>query len=73
VALKYLLLALPFSHPTIAASALALKDYTIVIGGIIYLGLFTLAVLLIAARMFNTERVVTAKITFGRRKSKRKP
>jgi ABC-2 type transport system permease protein len=73
VALKYLLLALPFSHPTIAASALALKDYTIVIGGIVYLGLFTLAVLLIAARMFNTERVVTAKITFGRRKSKRKP
>ncbi|MBU6997025.1 MAG: ABC transporter permease [Theionarchaea archaeon] len=73
VALKYVLLALPFSHPTIAASALALKNYSIVIGGIVYLGIFTLVVLLIAARMFNTERVVTAKITFGRKKSKSQP
>ncbi|MGC1119513.1 MAG: ABC transporter permease [Candidatus Methanofastidiosia archaeon] len=72
VALRYVLLALPFSHPTIAASALALKNYPIVIGGIAYLGVFTLAVLLIAARMFNTERVVTAKITFRRKKSRSK-
>ncbi|MBU7038734.1 MAG: ABC transporter permease [Theionarchaea archaeon] len=72
VALRYVLLALPFSHPTIAASALALKNYAIVLGGIVYLGVFTLVVLLIAAHMFNTERVVTAKITLGRKKSKSK-
>lgn len=66
--LKYVLLALPFSHPTIAANAVALKNYSVVIGGIGYLAVFTLVVLSIAARMFSTERVVTAKITFGRKK-----
>ena len=69
-ALKYVLLVLPFSHPTIAASAVALKDYGMVLGGIAYLAVFTLVVLYIAARMFSTERVITAKITFGRKKAK---
>lgn len=69
-ALKYILLILPFSHPTIAASAVALKNYSMVLGGIGYLAAFTLVVLYIAARMFSTERVVTAKITLGRKKKR---
>jgi ABC-2 type transport system permease protein len=72
-ALRYILLILPFSHPTIAANAVALKNYSIVLGGIAYLAIFTIVVLFIAARMFSTERVVTAKITFGRKKAKPKP
>ncbi len=71
-AFRYVLLALPFSHPTIAANAVVLKDYGVVIGGIAYLAVFTLVVLFIAARMFSTERVITAKITFGRKKAKPK-
>lgn len=71
-AFKYVLLALPFSHPTIAARAVLLGDYGIVFGGIAYLAVFTLTVLYIAARMFSTERVVTAKITLGK-KQKRAP
>ncbi len=69
-AFKYVLLALPFSHPTIAAKAVIFGDYAIVLGGIAYLAVFTLGVLYIAARMFSTERVVTAKITFGRKRAK---
>lgn len=72
VALRVILLVLPFSHPTIAANAVILKDYAIVLGGIGYLGVFTLVVLLIAARMFSTERIVTAKITFGQKKNPKK-
>jgi ABC-2 type transport system permease protein len=72
IALRIILLILPFSHPTIAANAVILKDYAIVLGGIGYLGVFTLVVLLIAARMFSTERIVTAKITFGRKKKPKK-
>ncbi len=72
VALKYVLLALPFSHPTIAAKAVILENYGIVLGGIVYLAAFTLAVLYLAAKMFSTERVVTAKITFGLKKLKKK-
>lgn len=67
IAFRYVLLALPFSHPTIAAKAVILQDYGIVLGGIVYLGVFTLVVLYIAARMFSTERVVTAKITLGKK------
>lgn len=72
-ALRYVLLVLPFSHPTIAANAVVLKDYVMVVGGIAYLALFTLVVLYIAARMFSTERVITAKITFRRKKRNRSP
>lgn len=71
-AFKFVLLALPFSHPTIAAKAVILQDYGIVLGGIFYLAVFTLFVLYIAARMFSTERVITAKITFGQKKAKPK-
>ncbi len=71
-AFKYVLLALPFSHPTIAAKAVIFGDYGIVLGGIAYLAVFTLVVLSIAARMFSTERVVTAKITFGRKAKRAK-
>ncbi|KYK33792.1 MAG: ABC transporter permease [Theionarchaea archaeon] len=72
-ALRYVLLVLPFSHPTIAANAVVLKNYAMVLGGIAYLAVFTLCVLYIAARMFSTERVITAKITFRRKKGNRNP
>jgi ABC-2 type transport system permease protein len=70
-ALRIILLALPFSHPTIAARAVIMNNYGIVLAGIAYQAIFTLVVLYIAARMFSTERVVTAKISF--RKKKKKP
>ena len=69
-AFKLVLLALPFSHPTIAAKAVILGDFGIVLAGIGYLAVFTLVVLYIAARMFSTERVVTAKITFGQKQKR---
>jgi ABC-2 type transport system permease protein len=69
--LRVILLALPFSHPTIAARAVIMNNYGIVLAGIAYQAIFTLVVLYIAARMFSTERVVTAKISF--RKKKKQP
>jgi ABC-2 type transport system permease protein len=68
--LKYVLLVLPFSHPTIAAKSLILRNYGIVVGGIAYLAVFTLMVLFTAARLFSTERVITAKIKFRRKRAK---
>lgn len=68
--LKIILLALPFSHPTIAARAVIMNSYGIVLGGIAYQAIFTLVVLYIAARMFSTERVVTAKLSFRKKKKK---
>ena len=70
VILKYILLVLPFSHPTIAAKSLILRNYGIVLGGIAYLAVFTLVVLYIAARMFSTERIITARMRFGRKRAR---
>ena len=60
--LQILLYAIPFSHPIIAAKAALLGDYLTIILGIGYTGIFTLGVLYIAARIFTTEKIVTAKL-----------
>ena len=62
VILQVLLYAIPFSHPIIAAKAALLGDYLTIILGIAYTGIFTLGVLYVAARIFTTEKIVTAKL-----------
>jgi len=68
--LKILLLALPFTHPMLAARATITGDYFIAVLGIGYVTLFTIAILYVAARIFATEKILTAKIRFGRKKTR---
>ena len=56
------LLAIPFTHPMQAAKAAFTGDYLTPIVGIIYVSIFTIVVLCIAARLFNTEKILTAKL-----------
>jgi ABC-2 type transport system permease protein len=56
------LLAIPFTHPMQAARAAFTGDYLTPIVGIIYVSIFTIVVLYIAARLFNTEKILTAKL-----------
>ena len=58
---------IPFSHPMIAAKAVVLGEYFIPLIGVLYNMAFMVAVLFIAARFFNSEKVVIAKITFRKR------
>lgn len=58
--------ALPFSYPTLAGQALYTKDYLPVVLGIGYQIAFTAAVLVIAARFFASERVLTARLRWSR-------
>jgi len=58
--------ALPFSYPTLAGQALYTKDYLPVVLGIGYQIAFTSAVLVIAARFFASERVLTARLSLSR-------
>ena len=60
--LQILIFAIPYSHPILAARAAITGDYTIAIGGIIYVSIFTVAILYVAARFFATEKVLTARI-----------
>ncbi len=70
--LRLFLLALPFTHPVLAAQATMTGDYFTPILGIGYVTAFTLVILYVAARIFATEKILTMRIRLGRRKLKEK-
>ena len=59
LALKGLLFAIPFSHPMMATRALIFNDYLLVIGGIIYVLIFAIVMILIVVWVFKTDRLLT--------------
>jgi ABC-2 type transport system permease protein len=67
-AMQAVVLAIPFSYPIIAAQALYTQQYLLVAIGVIYQALFTAAVLGLAARVFSTEKILTAKLELGKKK-----
>jgi ABC-2 type transport system permease protein len=64
--LSIILLAIPFTHPILAANVAFTGNYLAAIGGIAYMTIFTVAVLYVAARLFGTEKILTAKLKFRR-------
>ena len=71
--LQILILAIPYSHPILAARAAVTGNYLMAIGGIAYVSVFTVVILYVAAKFFATEKILTARIKFGKlRKLKRK-
>jgi ABC-2 type transport system permease protein len=69
LALKILLYAIPFSHPIIASRALLFHNYLPIVGGIAYMAGFALVTWWFTVRIFNTDKVLTAKL--GMKKFKR--
>jgi ABC-2 type transport system permease protein len=70
LALKSIFYAIPFSHPIIASKAIILGDYTTVALGIVYVAVFTVVIMYVASRLFATEKILTAKLRFGKGKRK---
>lgn len=68
--IRTVLLAIPFTHPMLAARAMMTGEYTRAIWGILYVTMFTLVVLYVAARIFATEKILTMRIRLGRKKTK---
>ena len=64
LAAKILIYAIPYSHPIIAARAVTMGDYWIVVFGIAYVAVFTVVVMYAASRLFATEKILTAKLKF---------
>ena len=60
---QWILLVIPYTHSIIASKAAFLGDYLLVLRSIVYITAFTVAVLYIAARIFSTERILTARMT----------
>ncbi|EHR79316.1 ABC transporter [Thermococcus litoralis DSM 5473] len=67
LAIKYLLLAIPFSHPILASRAMLMGEYSTMYASAIYLGAISVLTLFVTARFFTTEKILTAKLRFRRR------
>jgi len=65
--IKILTYAIPFSYPFLMPKAILFGNYGLVFAGFAYMALFAAACIAIAARMFSTDRVLTAKLRFGRK------
>lgn len=63
-AVQAIMYILPYTHSIIASKAAFMGDYFIMLRSIAYISLFTVVILYIAAKIFTTEKIVTARISF---------
>jgi len=66
--LRNLTLAIPFSHVFLAAPNLFMHNYFAVVIGIIYQLIWFALAVYIATRIFSTDKIVTLKLNFSRKK-----
>jgi ABC-2 type transport system permease protein len=66
--IKWAVFAIPFSHPFLAAPNLFLGNYMVVIYGIVYEAIVFLLFLSIATWIFSTDKIVTVKLNFNKKK-----
>lgn len=64
---KYLIYAIPFSHPFLASSYLFFDQYQPVIFGIIYQFVFFVIFVYIGARIFSSDKLITLKLNFSKK------
>lgn len=62
--LKLILFAIPYTHPMLAAQATITGDYLTAFVGVAYVAIFTVTLLYAAAKLFATEKILTAKLRF---------
>jgi len=70
--LKIVVFAIPFSHPMMAMRSLMFDNYLLVLSGIVYVVIFSAAMMWIIVKIFSTERVLTAKLSLKIPKFKRR-
>ena len=66
--MRYIVYAIPFSHIFLAAPNLYLHNYLFVIYGIIYQLMIFIIFVIIAAKIFSTDKIVTMKLNFSKKK-----
>jgi len=67
-AMKILVYAIPFSHPFMAASNILLGHQLNLWLGILYMAVVFVIFVFIAARIFTSEKILTMKLNFRRKK-----
>jgi ABC-2 type transport system permease protein len=66
--IKIFVLAIPFSHPFLATQNIMLENYQSVFFGILYMLALFIVLVIVAARIFSTDRVLTMKLRWGKKK-----
>jgi len=69
--IKILMYAIPFAYPFLMPKAILFGNYGLVFFGFGYMALFATACIFVAARVFSTDRVLTAKLRFRRKSAER--
>lgn len=67
--LKWLIYAIPFSHPFLAAQYIFAQNFTMVALGIVYQFALFFVLATVAARIFSTDRILTMKLNTAARGS----
>ncbi|WP_297521632.1 ABC transporter permease [Thermococcus sp.] len=70
LAVKYILLAIPFTHPVVDYRYVLLSNYTPLLISLAYLAVIAVVTLYATARLFSSERILTAQVSWGRKKRK---
>lgn len=65
---RYILYAIPFTHPFLASKNIYFHQYWALFGGIIYMFIFFLVFVYIASRIFSTDKIITMKLNFNKKK-----
>jgi len=67
--LKIFILAIPFSHPFLVPQHLYLGNWTMIIGGLAYMLAVFIILVISAARIFSSDKILTMKLRFGKKKA----
>jgi len=65
---KILILAIPFSHPFLVSQNLYLGNYGMIAAGLGYMFVVFVVLVVYAARIFSTDKILTMKLRFGKKK-----
>jgi ABC-2 type transport system permease protein len=64
--LKIILYIIPFTYPFIMSQALFFNQIPLIIGGMIYMVIFAIIMTAIAAKIFSSDQILTAKLRIRR-------
>ncbi|MGB8958080.1 MAG: ABC transporter permease, partial [Candidatus Aminicenantales bacterium] len=67
--IKILILAIPFSHPFLVSQNLYLGNYGMIAAGLGYMLVVFVVLTIFAARIFSTDKILTMKLRFGKKKA----
>jgi len=66
--LKIFVLAIPFTHPFLVSQNLYLGNYGMIAAGLAYMLVIFVILVIFAARVFSSDKILTMKLRFGKKK-----